>query len=177
VEELLKRAIKGDSSAYEEIVNSVLNDLYHIAKAKLTEEDDINDAIQETLFKLYKNLNKLRNPKYIKTWAIKVLINECNNIYKTKYKKTSVIEKLEKRIALEQNVLKSKEDLSSSNLLLNLSQDEKLVIILYYNSDYTTQEISMILKMKESTVKSHLHRAREKLYKENIEGRHLSGTR
>jgi RNA polymerase sigma-70 factor (ECF subfamily) len=177
VEELLEKARKGDSSAYEKIVDSVLNDLYHIARAKLSNKDDINDAIQETLFKLYKNLNKLRDPKYIKTWAIKVLINECNNIYTTKYKKVSVIEKLEKCMPLEQNVLKEKEDISRSILLSNLTQDERLVIILYYHSGYKIKEISTILNMNESTVKSHLYRAREKLYKENIEGRHLSGTR
>ena len=45
----------------------------------------------------------------------------------------------------------------------------KLIIILYYNENYTTKEISKILSMKENTVKSKLFRAKDKI-KNNCKG-------
>lgn len=48
-----------------------------------------------------------------------------------------------------------------------LNDLEKIVIELYYKDNYTTKEISDILNEPEGTIKSRLHRAKEKI-KKNI---------
>ncbi len=55
-------------------------EMYLIAKTKLKNEEDIADAIQETIYSCYKNLKKLRDDKLFKTWLIKILINEIPSI-------------------------------------------------------------------------------------------------
>ena len=89
MKELIFRSQNGDKEAYTELIKLIQNDLYRIARSKLTDLDDINDAIQETIIKSYKKLNKLQNIDTFKSWIIKILINECNQIYRKKSKKNS----------------------------------------------------------------------------------------
>ena len=57
-------------------------------------EDDINDAVQETIIKAYRYIKKIKQPQYFKTWIIKVLINNCNKIYKKSNKNLEYNEKI-----------------------------------------------------------------------------------
>ena len=54
-------------------------------------------------------------------------------------------------------------------LIRDLKEDEKMILTLYYCSGYSTKDIGKILKMKESTVRSKMFRAKEKL-KNQYEG-------
>ena len=56
--------------------------MYRVSKAILNKEEDIEDAIGESILKAYKNISSLRNEAYFKTWLIRIVINESNNIYK-----------------------------------------------------------------------------------------------
>ena len=87
MEELILKAQKGDKEAFTEIILAFENDLYKIAKTRIINEADIEDAIQETMIETYKSIKKLKEPKKLKKWLIKILINKCNRIYKRKYKK------------------------------------------------------------------------------------------
>lgn len=136
-EELIVRAQNDEKEAFKELILKIKNDLYKIAKMRLHCEDDIEDAVQETIIEVYKNIKKLRKIELFKTWVIKILINRCNKIYR----KSAKEKKLE-------------------------YLDE---ITLFYLSDFTTKEISKIVKEPESTIRNRIARAREKIkrmYKE-----------
>jgi RNA polymerase sigma-70 factor (ECF subfamily) len=169
MKELIFRSQNGDKEAYTELIKLIQNDLYRIARSKLTDLDDINDAIQETIIKSYKKLNKLQNIDTFKSWIIKILINECNQIYRKKSKKNSLINKLYKSNSMEYNedsIHSIDSKLDFEKLLYSLSTDEKLIITLFYNSNYSCSEISKILNMNINTVKSKIARAKEKIRKE-----------
>ena len=82
MEELVERAQKNDEQAFNELILKAQKEMYLIAKSKLKDEEDIADAIQETILACYKNLKKLRDNKLFKTWLIRILINECNKIHR-----------------------------------------------------------------------------------------------
>lgn len=82
MEELVEKAQKGDNQAFANLIIGIESDLYKIARMRLNNEDDIKEAVQETIIKAYSSLKKLRNAKFFKTWIIRILINECNDIYK-----------------------------------------------------------------------------------------------
>ena len=50
-EQLIFRAKSGETKAFTELVHSIENDLYRIARTRLNNDEDINDAIQETMIK------------------------------------------------------------------------------------------------------------------------------
>ena len=74
MEELIERAKKGDKNAFSQLIKSVENNLYWIAKTRIKNDDDIGDVLQETIYKSYKNIKKLRENSYFKTWIVKILI-------------------------------------------------------------------------------------------------------
>lgn len=167
MEEIVEKAIKGNDEAYEKLANLLYDDLYSFAKTKLENEEDINDAVQETLMRVYKNLKRVKKPEYMKSWAMKILINVCNDMYNAKNRKSNLIKKLQSNIEITEDTLdKFEEDFTNSDLLNKLTEIEKEIIILHYDKKRTIQEISKMLDMNENTVKSHMYRARKKLYQE-----------
>ena len=169
-EQLIEKAQKGDKQAFTDLVLGIKIELYKIAKSRITNESDIDDAIQETMIELFKSIKKLRDPKKFKMWAIKILINKCNKIYKKKHKKDISIDEYNVEKFIITNSFKEIEaDINFYNLIKNLKYEERIIIILYYMEKYTTKEISKILHMKENTVKSHLYRAKKNI-KIKLEG-------
>lgn len=167
-EKLIIKSKNGDVEAFTELILQIRNDLYKIAKTRLVNDADIDDAIQETMIEAYKSIKKLKNNEFFKTWIIKILVNKCNYIYKKKKKYI---------ISYEENEMEkyiSSEEISSDNidfylLIKNLKYEERIIIILFYMENYTTKEISKILKMNENTIKTRIARAKSKL-KDILEG-------
>lgn len=175
LEELIKKAQKGDKQAFTEIIISIKNDLYKIAKTRISNEDDIDDLIQETMLDSYKNIKSLKNPYKLKMWIIKILINKCNKLYKKKYKKDISIDEynMENYIILN-NQKDIEDDLNFYYLIRNLKYEERIIIILYYKEQYSVEEISKILKMNKNTVKTNLYRARQNIKVNFYENKEVS---
>lgn len=162
--ELVRKAKKNDQKSFCELIEIIKNDLYLIAKTRLKNEDDIADVIQDTIIICYKNIKFLRNEESFKSWVIKILINNCNKVYKNLNNKNISIEynNVSEFLGVTEN---NDEKLNFQDLIKHLNSEEQLILTLYYYSRYTTKEISSIIKIKENTVKSKISRAKEKIYK------------
>lgn len=64
--ELIDQALNGDTDAYTKLIKIHSSKLYNIALVRLNNEDDANDALQETIIRIYKNLNKLETKNILK---------------------------------------------------------------------------------------------------------------
>lgn len=167
MEELIKRAQKGDKEAFTEIILSIRNELYKVAKTRIINENDIDDIIQETMIEAYKSIKQLRDLKKLKMWVIKILINKCNKFYKRKSKKDISLEETNINSIIARNNNEDIEnDMNFYSLIKNLKYDERIVILLYYMEGYSVEEISEIIKMNKNTVKTNLYRARQKIKNE-----------
>lgn len=169
MEELILESINGNDEAYTKLTQSIQNELYRVAQARLDNIDDINDAIQETMIIAYKSLKSLENTKYFKTWIIKILINECNKIY-ARYKwEDNIFSKLikDKNCVIGDNLDMSniEDKLDIESMLSKLKYEERIAIVLFYNSNYSLNEISEILDTSPNTIKSRITRGKEKIKK------------
>lgn len=164
MEELIKMVKDGNEKAFNKLVIILKDDLYKIAKMRLNCEEDINDAVQETIIQAYKYIKKIRNVQFFKTWIIKVLINNCNRIYNKNYKNTSV--EYNENVVCDTYVLSNDSKIKNIDfyiLIEKLKYKERITLILYYLLEFTTKEIGKVLHEPEGTVKSRLVRARMKL--------------
>lgn len=157
---LIKKAKKGNEEAFFKLIEDNKVSLYKAAKAILNNDDDIADAIQETVISAYKNIKSLKNDAYFKTWLTKILINKCKDIIAKNKEILTLDDYLEEGYTQE---FLSKFEIE--DMLTKLSKEQKLVISLYYISQFNTREISEILKESEGTIKSRLSRARNKIRK------------
>ncbi len=130
--------------------------LYRISVSMLKNERDAEDAVQTAILKAFEKLSTLKEEKYFKTWLVRILINVCNKQLKDSKKysdnnceiNTSRVtdNNLEVRVAVE-------------NLPLKIRQ----VVVLHYIEQFSTKEISSMLKIPKGTVLSRLSKGRELL--------------
>lgn len=167
MEDLIKQSLAGNQEAYITLIKNIQSDLYRVARARLSNIDDINDAIQETIIISFKDLKKLKHIEYFKTWITKILINQCNQIYRKRNKQLNIFNKLlntNDYLHLEDTSIHNKENELDFDILIDkLNYNEKIVITLYYNNQFSTKEIADILNTSVNTVKSRLTRAKKKL--------------
>ncbi|MBD7914621.1 sigma-70 family RNA polymerase sigma factor [Clostridium sp. Sa3CUN1] len=164
--DLVYKAKKGNGKAFTKLIDENLKSMYRVGKEILKEEDDIEDAIQNTILKAYSNIKSLKNDELFKTWLIKILINECNKIYNFN-KKCISLDKV-----VEEQYKDKYEDFDLKIAVDSLPEDLKLVITLFYFEDLRISEISDIIGIPEGTVKSRLSRAKSKIA-ESMNGKEI----
>lgn len=164
-ERLVKKAQKGNDKAFLMLFQQYEADIYRMAYIYVKNKDDALDLVQEVAYQSFKKIQTLKNPKYFKTWLMKITINCALNL----------INKNKKVIPLNSDyeVLTTADDkdialtLTLDMLMDTLTEDEKSVILLKYYDDRTLKEISEILEIPLGTAKSILYRALNKL-RQNI---------
>ncbi|MFC4402199.1 RNA polymerase sigma factor [Gracilibacillus xinjiangensis] len=162
INQLVKKAQKGDENAYITLYQQYEADIYRMAYIYVKNREDALDVVQETAYKSFSQIKTLKNPDYFKTWLIKITINVAlSHLRKEKkvvHLRTEYIETIpsnEKEDVSIQIILK--------DLIEKLNENEKSVVLLKFYADHTISEISDILEMPLGTVKTILYRSIEKL--------------
>lgn len=152
-------AIRGDTDAFTRLILTHKSYLYSLARRYLNHDEDCADAIQETIFKSFRSISTLREPTFFKTWLSRILINECIQLLRAQ-KRALIIEQSEwdcKTANVPYEAIELREAVAY------LEDDLRIVIQLYYYEDVPVKRIAKLLGVPKGTVKSRLHRAREKL--------------
>ena len=131
MEELILSAQNGNEEAFTKLILSINDDLYKIAKTRISNEDNIADAVQETMIETYKSIKKLNSPNKFKKWGITILINKCNRIYRRKYKNDVSIDEYNLDYIKTNNIIDIENDLNFFDIIKNLNYNERIIIVLY----------------------------------------------
>ncbi|QAA32456.1 sigma-70 family RNA polymerase sigma factor [Clostridium manihotivorum] len=161
-EKQVQLAKDGDEKAFEELINMCKEELYRTAYAYVKDEQDALDVLQETVYKAYVNIDKLKNTKYFKTWITRILLNNAMDLIKKEKKILSVVGNSEKGfVDSEVYCIDAKLDIQSS--IDKLEEKQKKVIILKYFQDLTITEIAEVMSCPVGTIKTYLNKALVKL--------------
>ena len=179
MEHLVSMAQKGDADAFVKLIENNQDTLKRISFAWLKDENDVADAIQDTILDAFANIGQLKKAEYFKTWLVKILINNCTRIYRKKRKllQFEVSADRFREENLPGNVCKDSvgNELEFFDLLKILPEDSRVIFQMYFGEQFTIPEIAEILHMKENTVKSRIHRGktqlREQMERENHRAR------
>ena len=167
--QIIVKAQKGDAEAFYQLMNLHKNQLYRIAFRYLKNENGALEAIQETTFRAYRNLKKLKQQEYFQTWLIRILINVCQD--ELKYMKRQASFDSESSAGLSSIDDNPSEpggdaDLERLDILVALERMEfkyRQIIELKYFEDLTLRDIAVILERPEGTVKTWLNQALKQL--------------
>ncbi|MCR1839246.1 RNA polymerase sigma factor [Murimonas intestini] len=158
---LVKRAQNDDEEAFIELIERSKQGMYKVAKSYLHCEEDVADAMQETILACYEKIRTLKEPDYFQTWMIRILINRCKDILK-KNKELRLLDDYPERPFMEEMQV----NLEFEELLESVGEKYKTILVLYYVEGFNTREIAGLLDMNEHTVKTRLARGRDKFRKE-----------
>ncbi|WP_202709984.1 sigma-70 family RNA polymerase sigma factor [Sporosalibacterium faouarense] len=157
---LIKQAQKGNKESFTKLMLEVKDQAYKIAYCYLHNEEDSVDAVCNAVEKAYKNIKGLRNPKYFKTWFIRIVINECKTELKIREKINNIKIELQNEQTFSNNTIQK---YSIESLLSHIPETERSMIHMKYYMGYTLQEIAEILNIPVGTAKTKIYSNIKKL--------------
>lgn len=156
----ISKAKKGDKEAFLSLIEQNRLNVYRVARGILKNEEDIKDAIQNTLIKAFENIHTLKKDQFFRTWLIRIVINECNEILRKSKRCISLDETIGN---LSEKYTDHYENMDLIHAMHSLNDELRVIVTLFYYDDLSVKTISEILEISEGTVKSRLSRARAKL--------------
>ena len=141
----------------ERLLNTYGNAILRLAYSYLHNMSDAEEILQDTLIQVLKAAPVFESSAHEKAWLLKVASNLSKN--RIEYNKLRATDELDESLVQEE-----RNDLSFVwNAVKELPVNYREMIHLFYQEGYSTKEIAAILKRKESSVRSDLHRGRERL--------------
>lgn len=140
---------------YEKYVDTV----YRVCFMLLKNTSETEDATQNVFIKFMRDKKEFTSDEHIKAWLIVTAKNECINMLKHWFRSKRSDSDVLAEISYD-------DDFEKGELLARVfSLDEKfrLPIYLYYYEGYSTAEISEMLSIKHSTIRTYMVKGREKL--------------
>lgn len=170
----------------EELVKLYSKNIYNLAYRITGDRHDAEDAMQNTFLQIHQNLNKFRGESNLFTWIYRIALNESLKIKKkvTLDKKhfesvDANIEQFNNTIPLEirqlqtdpekeliyKALLQEIKDGCHHFMLFRITEEQRIVFIFRILLGFSFKEISVILNLSVSTIKSRFNRAKENLNK------------
>ncbi|OAA31874.1 RNA polymerase sigma 70 [Kosmotoga arenicorallina S304] len=159
--------------AYEVLYDRYARRLGSVVKSYLG-VDDIDDVIQETFIKVFKNIKKFKGNSKLSTWLYRIAVNICKDIIAKRKRQNHLLvdfqegedQYISEPPATTDVFKEVMDELSFEELMdiiAKLSEEDRLLIKLRDIEGMTYDEIAEILEKPVGTVKSRLHYARKRL--------------
>ncbi|HBA04044.1 MAG TPA: RNA polymerase subunit sigma-70 [Clostridium sp.] len=127
--------------------------LYRIAYVYVKNEEDAKEIVQETIYKGFLNIKKLKEVEKFNSWITRILVNTAMTHLKKKNRFVYEGEDVLKKCSIT-----DEDYIDLYEAVDKLQGLEKTVIILKYFEDYRIIDIAIILDISESRVKNYLHK-------------------
>ena len=148
---------KIDKETYISFITDNKEMLYRVAFGYLRNESKSLDAVDEAVYQGYVHRHDLREPKYLKTWLVRILINECLKIIRINKKE------LNTDVFPESSQSFQEDSIHLRLAIENLPEDLKKVITLRYFGGFAISETAEILGIPDGTVSTRSRKALEML--------------
>lgn len=178
---LVQQAKEGSEEAFFDLVAMHKERLYRIAVAYLKNEEDALEAIQETTYRAWKKLGKLKEADKFSAWLVRILLNSCNDEWKRRKRYAQAVDANVQAAQATPAAAGEAELVGRIHLSIALDRLEpkyKQILILKYYEDMTLTEIAELLDRPAGTVKTWLHKALMQIrmfISEDEEVRHEAG--
>lgn len=182
---LIEQAKNGNVDSLNIILDTYKSNVYAVAFAMLKNKEDAEDATQQALITIWRNIHHLKKIEAFETWLYHIAYTRSLNILKSRshYEVaendsddiyTSEVEENELFLPSE---YAEREDLRERlfRIIDSLSAVQRETIVLYYFDDKNVTEISEIMDCSEGTVKSRLYHARNYIKNSIMEQEEQSG--
>jgi RNA polymerase sigma-70 factor (ECF subfamily) len=177
-EKLIKKIKKGDRDAFAELVELYKDKIYQVAYRLVGNAQEAEDVAQETFLRVYANLGHYDPAYKFSTWVYRIATNLSIDLLR----KRKLVYSIDKeapgtdgidwhdRLAdqqpnPEEQTITGELQVQVQQAIDSLSPKYRAIMILRYIEDLSLQEISEVVKLPISTIKTRIHRGRESLKK------------
>lgn len=169
---LVELAISGDVSAFEQLYKDKSLMMLYFAYNILGDYHEAQDAAQEAVVLMCKNINKLKDPARFDAWLHKIVKNVCNEIMRKKLRRDEQIKEDDFFAAvadddidtLPKDFLENEEMKRTLMDAINkLPKMRKMTLSMYYFENMSYEEIAYTLNSSVPTVGTNIMRGKKQL--------------
>ena len=175
--ELIERTLEGDQHAFATLVEKYQEQIHALAWQKIGDFHIAQEITQDAFVTAYQKLATLTHHNRFAGWLYVITSNKCNMWHRKKKPQLQSLEETDpmelEEVYYSEYTSRQREEASNQNrrtivrkLLSKLGESERTVVTMHYLAGLTCEEIGRFLGVSPNTVKSRLHRARERLKKE-----------
>jgi len=163
--DLVELAQRGDRDAFAVLVRTHGDRLYGIARRILRDSTLAEDAVQQALVTVWRELPSLRDPERFGAWVNRILVRDCFVAARTARRTAMHLVTLE--IATEPSVGDAADDVARRDLLerafRRLPAEQRAILVLRHYVGLEPVEIAATLGIPAGTVRSRLHYAHREM--------------
>jgi len=157
---LVERAQGGDRDAYEQLARGAARRLFLVASRILRDTDAAEDAVQQTLVAIWRDLPSLRDPDRFDAWTYRLVVRYSRSEGRRHRPMGVQIVDLSDEIAAARDDIGEIATRDQLDRAFDaLSVDHRTVVVLHHLAGLALGEIAEILDLPYGTVGSRLHHA------------------
>ena len=183
--QLARDLLAGVDGAFDRFVSYFHSKLFKYAMLVCRQREDAEEVSQETLLRVFQNLNQLKDPERVKPWIFRIAKNAClmkrrksvfapdRELSLDEFMPTSTQIDGQKKIEIadwtslpEDQAIQSELRVALNTAIAALPEIYRIVLLLRDVEGLSTEETAEVLEVTEDTVKTRLHRARLALRKD-----------
>ena len=175
--DLIQRTLDGDQDAFTKLVSKYQKWVHALIWRKIGDFHIAEELTQDVFLKVYKRLSTLKRPDHFPSWLYVIATRRCIAWLRKKRVSTKSLDAMStaqleelcytqhERNHSEAAAIEQRREIVK-RLLKKLPESERTVVTLFYLAEMSGEEISQFLGVSPNTVRSRLHRARQRLEKE-----------
>ena len=172
--DLIRRASAGDQGAIAALYQQTYTPVYKTIRALVSDEDAVLDILQDSYVKGFRSLAQLTDPASFPAWMKRIAANQAKDYLKKKKpvlftdmadESGAAPDFKEERLEFSPEAVMDRQETTRliNEILNTLSEDQRLVIGLFYYEQMSVRQIAELLECSENTVKSRLNYGRKKV--------------
>ncbi len=142
--------------------------VYLVALAQTRSEHDAQDVAQDVFCRLLTDATAFTGDEHLRAWLLRVTVNRCHELHRMPWRHR--VDALDERAELPSPGVGT-EDTALAELradpvwqaLRKLPEKLRVVALLHYVEEYSTDQIARIVGCAPATVRTRLHRARRQM--------------
>jgi RNA polymerase sigma-70 factor (ECF subfamily) len=151
----------GDHDAFAALAAANVDRLFGLARLILRDVDRAEDATQETLVRMWREIPRLRDPDRFRPWIHRLLVNACHDEGRRVRRRAEVVMLAEYGSAVGDGTADVVDRDRLDRGFRRLPLEQRVVVVLSHIEGLTHAEIALTLDLPLGTVKSRLRYAME----------------
>ncbi len=169
---LVERAGRGDSAAFEQLMEAHESRMYAVALRMCGNREDAQDCLQEAMIRIYRAMGSFKGQSSFATWAYRITMDSClDELRRRKNRQATSLDALldvgfspaDEVNTPERSSLAEEKKRALERAIAELPEDMKAAVVLRDVQGLSYEEIADVLQANVGTIKSRISRGREKL--------------
>ena len=175
--DIIQRTLDGDQQAFTELVEKYQKQVHALVWQKIGDFHIAQEITQDVFLSAFHKLSTLKHHNRLSGWLYVIADNKCKNWFRKKQLTYQSLEETDpgelEEVFYSEYMTHQREEAANQKrrgivqkLLSTLQESDRTVVNLYYIAEMSCEDIGKFLGVSPNTVRSRLHRARNRLKKE-----------